>query len=181
MPHDRSALIAFAALSIGGCTLLRIQERPVQTGTADLFVDGATFEGEDLSARVLIRARGGDLTVQQNLAALSGLMVEDVRDCETGAVMPYPQFVIVELEPPPLIRLQDAHWFGVDTEFIVYAKEFADGKPPPECIDVKIVWWMPHGEDEPSRPVSTSVRVHTRRQDTGTPDAGASLPGDAGA
>jgi len=181
MSVNRSVMIAFAALMIGGCALLRPFEIPVQTGTPDLFVDGATFDGEEVHARVLIRARGGDLTVQQDLGALGGLTVEDVWDCESGAPVEFIQFVVVLSAPHPLVRILDGHWFGVDTSFPVYYAKFID-KPFPECVDVKIVWWMPHGEQEPSRPVSTVVRVHTQRPDAGTPDAGSATPepGDAG-
>ena len=180
MPLSRSGAIAFAALAIGGCALLQRFEAPVQTGTADMFVDEATFDGQWLTARVLIRARGGDLSVQQHLGALSGLTVEDVKDCESGAPVPFLEFVVVNTGgPDPLVRVLDAHWFGVDTRFAVYDAELL-GRPAPECIDVKIVWWVPHGETGPSHPVSTTVRVHTRHPDASAADAGAATPGDAG-
>ena len=157
MPLNRSGPIAFAALVFGGCALLQPFETPVQTGTVDLFV-----------------------SVQQHLRALHGLTVEDVTDCESGAPLPFLEFVVVNTGgPDPLVRVVDGHWFGVDTRFPIYDARFID-KPLPECIDVTIVWWMPHGEQEPSHPVSTTVRALTRRPDAGTPDAGAAVPGDAG-
>jgi len=179
MPLSRSAVIAFAVLGTGGCALLQPFEAPVQTGTPDLFVDQATFDGKELHARVLIRARGGDLTVQQDLGALGGLTVEEVRDCAGGAPVEFLQFVVVIGDPHPLVRVLDGHWFGVDTSFPVYDARFID-KPLPECMDVSIVWSMPHGEQEPSHPVSTTVRVHTPRPDASAPDAGSPAPGDAG-
>ena len=180
MPLNRSGPIAFAALVFGGCALLQPFETPVQTGTVDLFVDQAAFDGEELAARVLLRVRSGALSVQQHLRALHGLTVEDVTDCESGAPLPFLEFVVVNTGgPDPLVRVVDGHWFGVDTRFPIYDARFID-KPLPECIDVTIVWWMPHGEQEPSHPVSTTVRALTRRPDAGTPDAGAAVPGDAG-
>jgi len=177
MPLRRPALIAFAAVT-GGCALLHPIERPVYTGTAELFVDQATFDGEDLTARVLIRARGGDLMVQQDLRGLLGLTVEEARDCETGARVPIMEFVVLA-DPDKLnmlVRVLDAHWFGVDARIPVYAKQFVGGQPPPECMDMMIVWWMPHSENEPSRPVRTFVRVHTQHPEAGEPDAGATDP-----
>lgn len=180
MPPNHSPLIALAALTIGGCALLQPAVRPVQAGKADLFVDQASFDGEELAARVLIRARGGDLTVQEDLHALGGLTVEDARDCETGALVPFVEFVVVVFEPDRLERLANDHWFGVDTKFPIYSKKLSGWKPPPECVDFEIVWWMPHPEDEPSRPVSAFVRVHTQYSDAGEPAAGTNEPIDAG-
>src|SRR5436190_22163822 len=89
MRLNRSSALACAALAFASCSLLRSFQAPAPTGAAELVADSATFDGQWLAVRVLLRARNGGLLVQQDLAPNGGLTVEAVKDCESGVSVPF--------------------------------------------------------------------------------------------
>jgi len=175
MPVNRLGVLTCMAMAVAGCSLLRPLVVPAQTGKAELVVDQATFDGEKLTARVLLKVRDGDLSIQQHLGALQGLTIEDVTDCETGASVPFLEFVVVRSGDQPLVRILDGHWFGVETWFDLYDPKIA-GKPPPDCIDATVVWWIPDPPPSTPRWVSATVRVVTKLPAVLDADGGAQTP-----
>lgn len=166
--------LSIALACLAGCAGLRIREQLARArGAPIVTVDRASFDGENLTGRLLITSDdAGYVVIDRRLSAHAIIVVDDVFDCDAGSPAAHIQAdsVITSPRPEDLLSIEPGYWFGADFLLLVYAEDIMK-KPPPECLEALLAVNFEAAAPGRNRP-QLKVRAHLTPRDGGEPVPG---------
>lgn len=163
-------------LAVPGCAWLQEQMRPAPArgpGWATAEVDQVSFDGEELSFRLLIGAMDGGVVLDRRLIENAGVNLVDVQDCD-GGPMPIPHIVTDFFPTPPaasdVLELPPGHWYGATERFLLFIAH-EDGGGTPACVDATFTVRLETAANPnvPIRVKGTRLISEVERTDAGVP------------
>jgi hypothetical protein len=105
---------------------------------ATLELQDGRYDGQILSARLLIGAKTTPVRLDKRLVSRADVHVNSVLECDSNEPV---AFIMADAIPPPvhkedLLILAPGYWYGTTVRFKLFSERFTG--PGPECVDVEL-------------------------------------------
>ncbi|HYO57964.1 hypothetical protein [Archangium sp.] len=152
MQMNRFTLASVALLLLGGCAGFPFFRTPTPAAEAQgnvsnpepppqavLELQNVRYDGQTLTARLLVGTAQGTLRLDKRLIENVSVGVDAVTQCATGQPV---EFLIADRFPEPareedLLVLKPGYWYGADVRFPLFDANL-NGQQGPECIQVAL-------------------------------------------
>ncbi len=139
----------------------------VQDGPgAILELQDSRYDGQVLSARLLIGAKTTPVRLDKRLVSRADVHVNSVLECDSGRPA---AFIMADAIPPPareedLLILPPGYWYGTTVRFKLFSERFTGLGP--ECIDAELTAFSFEG-----KPVASARLRAVRSTDGGSEES----------
>jgi hypothetical protein len=115
-------------------------QTPKAAVMAELLIEDARCDGEEVSGRLLVTARRGSILIDRRLLESGSHSVREITACDTGQHVPFAVFDSFPEDPPSadmVLSLEEGYWYGKNVTYTLFPR-VPGGRSAPACIDVLV-------------------------------------------